>query len=344
MTTKKKEPVYIGGGLGLAPGGLVSMRAPTTSFTGGGGGETTKIPEPEDDRAKIYKDPRTGRASGVDIGGRIFFGLGPDDVKKVVAQEAARRGVDVGQIDVKAVAQQEELTEELGARARIEELKEQVLTPGTELITAGETGVGGGGITTALAHDRLGELVGTSAGGGMGVGASTVQRIIHNQQKEVQSIIQTNVNKESSAIAQAAQTLFLQITSKGAKLAGGSVLDQRLQNMEQALVNHREGAGDIILALQSGAYDPYEAIDDSNNMVDDANVVEETMQLLARYAPSIWAEMKGWEFTTRLQKIRRGILTRQQQIINIATTGQAIPPEAGQLDLLLNDLTVKGGG
>jgi len=70
-------------------------------------------------------------------------------------------------------------------------------------------------------------------------------------------------------------------------------------------------------------------------------IVEEAMNLLSIYAPSVYAEMKGWEFVTRLQKIRAGILNTQQQILNYAETGQVIPDSSENLALTLNNLGIR---
>ena len=53
-------------------------------------------------------------------------------------------------------------------------------------------------------------------------------------------------------------------------------------------------------------------------------------------APSVYAELKGWEFTTRISKIRRGIVASQQQIINFAEFGSPLPPQNTQSAVALN--------
>ena len=115
--------------------------------------------------------------------------------------------------------------------------------------------------------------------------------------------------------------------------------------MEQALVNHKEGAGDIVRALQSGNpyYGPVEAMTDSNNMVNDVAIVEETMQLLSIHAPSVYAEMKGWEFITRITKIRRSLIVSQTQILNIAEFDTALPPDNSLGAVALGLSNLQGG-
>ena len=53
---------------------------------------------------------------------------------------------------------------------------------------------------------------------------------------------------------------------------------------------------------------------------------------------------EGWKkFTSRIQKIRRGIGDRQQKILNIAEFGTQLPPEqqAAAGAMLLNDIQTR---
>lgn len=61
--------------------------------------------EPADKRKlttpEVFTDPKTGRVSGITLpDGRTFLGLGPDDVKRIAAQEAARGQPPEGTVPV----------------------------------------------------------------------------------------------------------------------------------------------------------------------------------------------------------------------------------------------------
>jgi len=84
-------------------------------------------------------------------------------------------------------------------------------------------------------------------------------------------------------------------------------------------------------------------MEDSNNMVNDIAIVEETMQLLSIHAPSVYAEMKGWEFTTRISKIRRALGITQQQIVNFVEFDTPLPPDNTMGSVALGFSNLKGG-
>jgi len=251
--------------------------------------------------------------------------------------------------------------EQLRGKSSMEELKEQILNPDLslrevgvgdfEITPFGRSSAGGGEFTEKRAFEPGAEgaisgveqpkIAKTLKLGGSDIDIPEEQYSIYKGKRQMKGLITTQIDKDTSVVSAEAQMLFTQIVSKTAKVSGGGIIDQRLANMEGALINHKESSAQVIQALQRGAYTPQEAIERLELMVNDCNVVEETMQLLSIHSPAVYAEMRGWEYTTRLQKIRESILTNEQGVINFVETGQIIPDEAGALALQLNELKTK---
>ena len=260
-----------------------------------------------------------------------------NETKRQASLNVIESGVGLEQVSVEEKQALRGQFEELTDLTRIDELTEQILNPDLALRSTGE------GVPSLAPFGRgeSGETV--DVGDGRKLFVSDQELAINDGQKQTKGLVTTNINEDTSVVSAEAQILFQQIVTQGAKGLGGSLIDKRLQNMEQALVNHKEGSADIIKALQVGAYDPVDAIQDTNNMVDDVALVEETMKLLSIHAPSVYAEQKGWEFTTRITKIRRSLISSQQQVLNVVEFGQPLPPESqeGALATGLLDLQNK---
>lgn len=128
-----------------------------------------------------------------------------------------------------------------------------------------------------------------------------------------------DLKEESDVI----QGLIKQVTQNAIqKTVGlGIGIDDDLRNVEASLINHKEGSADVLRAVQSNAYDPFDAIEDLSQMKQDIDDAEATLQFLSIYAPGVYGDMKGWEFQTRIKKIRRAVITREAEVINLAATG-----------------------
>ena len=167
--------------------------------------------------------------------------------------------------------------------------------------------------------------------------------VIGNEAKnQVKGLVTTRIDKDTSIINAEAQLIFQGMTTKASRfLGGGGVIDKKLSNMEASLINHKESSAQVIQALQRGAYTPEEAMDRLNQMADDVSIVAEAMKILSIYSPAVYADNKGWEYITRVQKIREAILTNQQGVLNFAQTGNILPPDTGALAMQLSELQLK---
>lgn len=253
---------------------------------------------------------------------RLGFTGGPGETTEAVEQAlAAQREAERAE---KGLIPTEEV-EALKGEAQIEELTGQVLQPdiGLRYITPGET-----------------EGRGIPVGKGYAIVATDEEDTIEQTRKQISNVIVKNMDTNQGFILKTIEAFKHNLATKGAKVSFGTI-DAQMQNLEGALVNHKEGAADVIVALQSGGYTPAQAMEDTNNMVQDVNDVEALMKDVYLQAPSVWGEMKGWEYVSRLQKIRRAIIARQAQILNIAETGQPLP-DAGAMALALAKLETGG--
>ena len=247
--------------------------------------------------------------------------------------------------------EQQQITGELGLReqASIEQLKKQILEPDLSLRTVGESEKEGavfGAVNQAgeVTPGEVREGILTTTPFKLGktqVQVPNEQVSIFEGQKQIKGLITTRIDKDTNYIKGQAQLLYQQIIIKFQGKITGSLAEAKMANMEASLINHKESSAQVIQALQRNAYTPQEAMERLEMMVTDANIIEETMKLLAIHAPAVYAENRGWEYVTRLQKIREAILSNEQAVINFAETGQVLPADSGALALQLNELQLK---
>lgn len=270
--------------------------------------------------------------------------------------EPAPKQKSQGMIRAEEQAQQQKIQEmnELREMASIDELNRQILQPDLMLRNVGTSPEGRGAVSFAP-FGRIKEpiLINKSADFSQltederqvfGVGNSNVlipeqDLMMYEGRRQVGGLITTRIDNDSSVISAEAQLLFAQLTTKTAGLLGANIVDKRMQNMEGALINHKESSAQVIRALQVGAYTPQQAMERLELMRSDADIIEETMQLLSIHSPATYNEMKGWEYTTRLQKIREAIMTNEQAVINYAETGQILENPTSALAFQLNEYT-----
>ena len=97
--------------------GNFGVPIPTQEQTG------TQSGQPE-----VFRDPRTGRVSGVTLpDGRTFLGLSPDDVQRILSGEAQRLATPEGAVDIGQRARQQQAQQQFGAQPLIAELRQDIL-------------------------------------------------------------------------------------------------------------------------------------------------------------------------------------------------------------------------
>ncbi len=69
-------------------------------------------PKPEVKPPEVFRDPETGRLSGITIGGKTYLGLGPEDVERIAAGERKRVAVPEGAIEVGEARRLEDIERE----------------------------------------------------------------------------------------------------------------------------------------------------------------------------------------------------------------------------------------
>jgi len=92
-------------------------------------GVAEAAPTAEAGKPEVFRDPKTGRLSGITVGEKTFLGLGPEDVAKIAAGEKRRVTIPEGTIEVgeargkeRIEEEQERITEEKPERRELEKV------------------------------------------------------------------------------------------------------------------------------------------------------------------------------------------------------------------------------
>lgn len=316
-------------------------------------------PKPRDPlTAPAVMRDKQGNVSGVELpGGRTFLGINQAEAQQIVNANLKNKALPLGAIELKDVRagerakkRAEALTETLG----LDELREQILNPQVDLRgrqeevtkpTLGErlrtTNIFGEDVASRLPGEQASpELLDLQARTlELGDGFSTTisgELITQDKVKSgVRTSIDDQIETDSEIIRTGTREVSKNAATQVAKLTFSNI-DRQLQNMEASMINHKESSAQVIQALQRGAYTPEQAAERLNNMQGDVDDVESMMLQLSILAPSVWGEAKGWEFETRLQKIRESILSSKQAVSNFAETGQILPDANDQLGVMLS--------
>lgn len=138
----------------------------------------------KDTTPKVYRDPRTGNLSGVEINGKTFFGLSPDEVNQIIEKENNRNATPKGAVEMGTFAKQQEANEQISQIGQLTPEQQQTALGSTEInmpldenirkIALQKTGIGaltsiGGGLGTAAIGAGIGAGAAT---GGLAIGAA----------------------------------------------------------------------------------------------------------------------------------------------------------------------------
>lgn len=335
-----------------------SSLLPKVTQSGGGGS-----PQQDEGTAEVFKSGETGKASGVQIDGRTFFGLGPDDVQQIINRENQRRQTlgeePIQQTSVEEARGREQRLQELtstleeGGVFKQEQIQQPIISPEQQNL----------GVMTRIAQslvpkgvrDVLFRLPGQESPFDKIVGEqqeAITDAEINYQNHLLKAAIDSEINSELDAeIAKAEETLTQ--FGIGAPLAGaaGIVLggaflqplsqfvgdDRKIGNLEQALSLYSEALSRPASAVQNGL-SPEEGFAKLNRIEAAIFLLEERIKLAALTSPNVAISLRNAGIETRLQNLKDRLQFERTNIANKAiaqaTEEQPITQSAAYLQQL----------
>jgi len=293
--------------------------------------EPGPIKKPE--KPAIFRDP-TGRKTGIELpDGRVFLGLGQDEVDEIAGREAEKKVVPPGAIDVKQRAHIEEQKGILEEQFR----EAGVFDPAPEIVP----------ITTPEQENLgvMGRIAKSLIPSGI-FERFNLNKVLENAGKErlneaeVQIGMAQVTNAIDAAAIQSIDTAIdeqVQIMENAIPLLGigkivggvivGGVLtdaigqfvgsDKEVRNLEFAMTNLNTIYADITRAVNKGMT-PQAAFDQLNKMEAVVNHLERLIQQAANTSPNIAISLRGRGIETKILQGRQKLQATRIEVASIA--------------------------
>jgi len=293
--------------------------------------EPGPIKKPE--KPAIFRDP-TGRKTGIELpDGRVFLGLGQDEVDEIAGREAEKKVVPPGAIDVKQRAHIEEQKGILEEQFR----EAGVFDPAPEIVP----------ITTPEQENLgvMGRIAKSLIPSGI-FERFNLNKVLENAGKErlneaeVQIGMAQVTNAIDAAAIQSIDTAIdeqVQIIENAIPLLGigkivggvivGGVLtdaiaqfvgsDKEVRNLEFAMTNLNTIYADITRAVNKGMT-PQAAFDQLNKMEAVVNHLERLIQQAANTSPNIAISLRGRGIETKILQGRQKLQATRIEVASIA--------------------------
>ena len=293
--------------------------------------EPGPIEKPE--KPAIFRDP-TGRKTGIELpDGRVFLGLGQDEVDEIAGREAEKKVVPPGAIDVKQRAHIEEQKGILEEQFR----EAGVFDPAPEIVP----------ITTPEQENLgvMGRIAKSLIPSGI-FERFNLNKVLENAGKErlneaeVQIGMAQVTNAIDAAAIQSIDTAIdeqVQIMENAIPLLGigkivggvivGGVLtdaigqfvgsDKEVRNLEFAMTNLNTIYADITRAVNKGMT-PQAAFDQLNKMEAVVNHLERLIQQAANTSPNIAISLRGRGIETKILQGRQKLQATRIEVASIA--------------------------
>lgn len=311
-----------------------------------------------EEKPRILTDPKTGEVTGVEIGGRTFLGLKPEDVESILAGERPRAGPETAAIQAgmeqerKIKGAIEPLSEKFG-EARV--FEEPVLKPiiSQDMENAGVlidmalalVPEGKGLIEMMTGKDPIHNLKGREA---MGLAEERVTETeLAMQDYVVNNTLSSEIGKQFDEEIEVEMTQM----GIGVGMVVGSVIggfmgsamqlvgtDKKVKNLATGVINLETIGTKIAAAVVKGDIGTDEGLRRINYIMDIIDNLEAELQLAAIESANVRISLKGREISTKIFKARTTMQTSLSNIAGFEVAGLISDSPAHQKASILSDM------
>lgn len=277
---------------------------------------------PEEEPA-VFRDPKTGRVSGVEIGGRTFLGLSPEEAELAVQQEKRRKAIPEGAEEISEQAERRE--EVAGLEKRFEErgvfkkiVQEPIISPEQEnlgvIVRIGKNLLPKSLTKTLRAIDTIGGRLDFSKKKPIPQAEITTiaEDIRQAVVAETSAEIDVRIEDTEQILLQQGIPLLPIITGAIGVIAAGTILrpigefvgtDGQIASLELALSQYNEMITIPSRSLTAGLA-PSDAFDKLDRMEDGILALESELRRAALTSPKVALALRGRGVDARLIKLK----------------------------------------